>query len=166
MSFDWSGFTFSLCERVKSSIDLKGFKIRQNVRLTNLFPVCKDLYYSGAWDGALVVQWLCGQWLEVMQRSKKQKQITVVLLKTQPCLGVSVPRDESTRGILRGERRSFRHAEGGASPGVVSVAIAVELVSGFEVERTLLKLLKKGLLGFHHGELRQKCESRRSVNAT
>lgn len=55
------------------------------------------------------------------------------------------------------------HAQCGASPGVVSAAVAVELVRGFEVERPLLKLLQEGLLGPHHGELRRERESRRSV---
>lgn len=70
------------------------------------------------------------------------------------------------QGEFECECRCLQNAMGGVSPGVISVTVAVKLVRGFEVERALLKLLQKGLLGLHHGELRQKRESRRSVGAS
>lgn len=93
----------------------------------------------------------------LMQRCKKNQNI-VVLLKTQPRLGVSVQnsnRHKSTIWSLRCLCERVWCVEWNALPGIISVTVAIKLVSGFEVQRPLVKFLQKSLLRFHHSELQK-----------
>lgn len=103
-------------------------------------------------------QWLTGEWLGGHAKVQKKKKPIVVLLKTQPRLGVSVQnsnRDKSTIWSLGCLWACVWYVEWNALPGIISVAVAIELVSGFEVQRPLVKFLQKSLLRLHHSELQK-----------